>query len=162
MLKTCVKTGVAAMLALAMASGAASAVTELLGGGVLVPEGSECASHGWRGPQPVVARLELQGAPGNSTTESQLALLLGTGTIAMRFDYNGGNPMGPAQTLRSATYVWNGPWTPERPSMTIGWHRYGASMSASTTYDHEWVLYFNNFNEHAGCRMMAVLSLRKN
>lgn len=151
----------AAAVAVVAASGPVNATTELLGGGVLVPQ-SGCEQFGWNGPQPVVARLAPQGAPGNDPRETQLALLLGTGTIAMRYNYNGGNAMGPAQQLTSATYVWNGPWTPTRPTMTMGWHRYGSSISERTTEIREWTVYFTNFNEHAGCRMMAVLTLRKN
>lgn len=148
-------------LALSLAATPALTATELLGGGVLVPEYG-CEEFGWTGPQPVVARLAPQGAQGNPRNETQMALLLGTGTIAMRFNYNGGNPMGPPQAITSATYVWNGPWTPEQPTMQMSWHRYGLGLTRRTTELQEWVVYFNNFNEHAGCRMMAVLSLRVN
>lgn len=156
------RTGLAAALAFGLSASGAAAATELMGGGVLVPEGTSCDSYGWSGAQPFVARLEPQGAPGNPAGETQMALLLGTGSIAMRFHYNGGNPMGPPQTITSATYVWNGPWTPADPTMTIGWHPYGRQLTAQTTEMREWVLYLNNFNEHSGCRMMAVMSLRKN
>ena len=149
-------------LAAMLAASPALTATELLGGGILVPQGTGCTEFGWTGPQPVVARLAPQGAPGNPARETQMALLLGTGTIAMRFNYNGGNPMAAPQAITSATYVWNGPWTPEEPSMTLSWHRYGIGFTRRTTEMQEWVIYFQNFNEHQGCQMMAVLSLRIN
>lgn len=135
------------------------ATTELLGGGFLVGN-ARCADYGWRGTQQVLARMEPQGAPGNMANETQMALLLATGTISFRFDNK--RRYRYTQQLGSATYVWNGPWTPETPSMTFSWNLYGDIPGPSSDTLPELIVDFDNFNEHPGCRMSAYLVMQVN
>ena len=145
--------------ALALPATQAAAATELLGGGYLVAHDS-CAAHGWRGTHQVLARLAPQGAPGNPRTESQMALILATGAISFRFDNSGSYRF--THRLSAATYVWNGPWSPQSPTMTFSWNLYGDIPQPRAAALPELIIDFDNFNEHPGCRVTAYLALRRN
>ena len=84
---------------------------------------------------------------------------LGTGTIAMRYDNIGAYRR--TQTLEQATYVWNGPWTVDEPSMNFYYDLYGDIPRGSEEVIDELILHFNNFNEHEGCQVAAYLSLHR-
>ncbi|PTX00710.1 hypothetical protein C8N33_10952 [Pararhodobacter aggregans] len=148
------------LLALGATSPAAGAETEFLGGGFLVVRNDSCAEYGWTGTHQVLARLAPQGAPGNPDDQTQVALLLSTGTIAFRF--NSVRNYRYTQVIDQATYVWNGPWSPEEPTMNFYYHYVGNIPSPTDTALDNLVLVFNNFNEHPGCRVDAYLALRRN
>ncbi|WP_127105274.1 hypothetical protein [Pararhodobacter zhoushanensis] len=138
----------------------AAATTEMLGGGFMVSRWGGCEDYGWVGTQQVLARMEPQGAPGNLANESQLSLLLSTGTIAIRYNNEGGYRRN--QEITQATYVWNGPWTPDEPSMTLSWDLYGEIPEARDSALDQLVINFQNFNEHPGCRMSVFLVMQRN
>ncbi|WP_334192607.1 hypothetical protein [Pararhodobacter sp.] len=148
------------LLALGCGGGTALAETEFLGGGFLVVKYDSCAEYGWTGTHQVLARLAPQGAPGNPEDQTQIALLLSTGTIAFRYDNV--RRYRYTQTIDEATYVWNGPWSPEEPTMNFYYHYVGNIPSADDTAIDNLVLVFNNFNEHPGCQVDAYLALRRN
>ncbi len=153
----------AALAAVALGLGAAtpaSAMTEYLGGGYLYPANDGCSAHGWTGTHQVLARMQPQGAAGNPRNETQLALLLGTGTIAVRMNLDHGIRWSYAPT--QATYVWNGPWSPEDPTMRF---LFSPDADFPIGNDQEYtriVARVENFNEHEGCTMWMYLLLRRN
>ncbi len=149
----------ASLTLLLLGSAPLSAMTEMLGGGFMVGGGT-CADFGWVGTQQVLARMEPQGAPGNPADETQMALLLSTGTIAIRFDNE--RAYRHTQAVDQATYVWNGPWSPEEPTMSFSWNLYGDIPGTRDSELSELILDFDNFNEHPGCRMSVFLVLRRN
>lgn len=159
-----------ALLARSLASGAtalalwggataAHAGTELVGGGFLVVEYDSCTDYGWTGTHQVLARMAPQGAPGNPEDETQIALLLATGTIAFRFESVRNYRY--TQEIDTATYVWNGPWTVPEPSMNFYYDLYGDMPGTDDEALDELILHFYNFNEHPGCRVTAYLSLHR-
>ncbi|MCB1389340.1 MAG: hypothetical protein KDK12_09430 [Rhodobacteraceae bacterium] len=153
------------MAALSLAAAAvcatpAGAETELVGGGFLIVKYDSCSDYGWTGTHQVLARMAPQGAPGNPRNETQIALLLATGTIAFRYDSVRSYRY--TQTIDTATYVWNGPWTPDAPTMNFYYDLYGEIPGPSDVALDELILHFNNFNEHPGCQVDAYLSLRRN
>ena len=148
----------AALPAVAQDAASAQGITEYLGGGYLTFSDS-CAQYGWTGIHQVMARAQPQGHPGNPENETQLALFFGTGTIAMRYDQEYSRRYA---TVTTATYVWNGPWTPDAPTMNFYYDLYGEIPGPSDVALDELILHFNNFNEHPGCQVDAYLSLRRN
>ena len=138
----------------------ALAGTELLGGGYLVSRNSACEQNGWGGVHQVLARFEPQGAWGNQPDISQMSLLFGTGTIAFTFNNNGRYRS--TQVIESATYVWNGPYSPDEPTMSFSWYYYGDIPGRWDRELDQLILEFSNFNEHEGCEMIAYLSLHRN
>lgn len=149
----------ALICALASVATPTGATTELLGGGFLVGHGT-CAEYGWVGTQQVLARMEPQGAPGNLANETQMSLMLSTGTIAFRFNNHGSYRY--TEHLLSATYVWNGPWTPDAPTMNFSWNYYGNIPGTRDVALDKLIIDFENFNEHPGCRMSAYLVMHRN
>ena len=154
------RAGFAALAAGAALVAPAAATTELLGGGFMVSRWGGCEEFGWSGTQQVIARMEPQGAPGNLRDETQLALLLSTGAIAIRFNNEGGYRH--TQQVTQATYVWNGPWSPQDPTTSFSWDLYGDIPHQTDTSFDELILNFDNFNEHPGCRMSVFLVMQRN
>ncbi|WP_068303476.1 hypothetical protein [Pararhodobacter sp. CCB-MM2] len=157
-----VAAGLAPALAVAglMASGtAAFAGTELLGGGFLIAKYNTCDQYGWTGTHQLLARMAPQGAPGNPDDETQLSLMFNTGTIAMRYDNV--EAYRRTQTLDQATYIWNGPWTVDEPTMNFYYDLYGDIPHGTEVALDDLVLHFNNFNELEGCQVAVYLSLRQ-
>lgn len=137
----------------------AQTFTEFLGGGYLTL-GSGCARYGWSGIHQVLARAQPQGHPGNPDDESQLALYFATGTIAMRYDLEYSRRFVPVD---SATYVWNGPWTPDAPTMQIAYDAYYGDWLMEDSDDLISVnILLSNFNEHRGCSAEMRLALGRN
>jgi hypothetical protein len=149
-----------AMIGIGASAMPAMAETEFVGGGFLVVKYNSCAEYGWTGTHQVLARMAPQGAPGNPANETQIALLLATGTIAFRYDSVRSYRY--TQTIDQATYVWNGPWTPEEPTMNFYYDLYGDIPAANDTELDNLILHFSNFNEHPGCQVDAYLSLSRN
>lgn len=131
--------------------------TEYLGGGYLTLSDS-CADFGWTGTHQIMVRAQPQGLPGNDRNLSQLALFFATGTIAMKYDASEMQMDG--VEVEEASYVWNGPWIPQIPSMTISYRaRYGDSLQSGDEDLSSVMLIFGNFNEHDGCTATARVSL---
>jgi hypothetical protein len=133
--------------------------TEYLGGGYLTL-GQGCEQYGWSGIHQILARAQPQGHPGNPDSETQLALFFATGTIAMRYDLEYSRRFVPVD---SATYVWNGPWTPDEPTMEVAYDAYYGDWLMDEDDDLISVnIYLNNFNEHSGCSAEMRLALGRN
>lgn len=131
--------------------------TEYLGGGYLTLSES-CESYGWSGTHQIMVRAQPQGLPGNHRNMSQLALFFSTGTIAMKYDADEMD-MGGVE-VEEASYVWNGPWIPEIPTMMINYlSRYGDYIPSGDENLSSVYLTFVNFNEHPGCVANARVSL---
>lgn len=137
----------------------ATAMTEFLGGGFLTPARG-CESYGWTGTHQVLARMQPQGHPGNPEDETQIALLLATGTIAFRLNINRG--FRHVYQMTQATYVWNGPWSPDAPTMQLTFHPASDFPTRVWWEMPELVMRVENFNEHAGCTMWLYLSMIRN
>jgi len=137
----------------------AGAVTEYLGGGFLVM-GNGCARYGWTGTHQVMMRLEPQGVGGNPDTETQMSLLLGTGTIALRVNIDRGirHVYSPSQ----AVYVWNGPYAPAQPGMTLSFGMNGTWVLGGGAELRRVQIRFGNFNEHDGCNAVLNATLVRN
>ncbi|MCB1396397.1 MAG: hypothetical protein H6898_06980 [Rhodobacter sp.] len=149
----------AALPAVAQDAASAQGITEYLGGGYLTFSDS-CAQYGWTGIHQVMARAQPQGHPGNPENETQLALFFGTGTIAMRYDQEYSRRYA---TVTTATYVWNGPWTPEEPIMAIAYDAYYGDWLMDEQDDLISVnIHLSNFNELRGCSAEMRLAFGRN
>lgn len=139
----------------------AQGITEYLGGGFLTPmHGTTgCADYGWNGVHQLVARLQPQGARGNPDDDSQLSLMLATGTIALRYNLDRG--IKASYTPSLAAIIWNGPYVPAKPEMRLEW--YGGTWPVGNMPEFPQVrLRVENFNEHIGCTVDISLFLRRN
>lgn len=140
----------------------AGAITEFMGGGFLAPvdwTAEACASHGWTGVHQLIARLQPQGGRGNLRDESQLSLMLATGTVAMRYNLDRGirATYRPTQSV----HIWNGPWVPETPTMGLSW--FGGDWPVGNAPEFPNIrLRIENWNEHEGCTVEVSLFLRRN
>jgi hypothetical protein len=133
-------------------------ITEYLGGGYLTL-GEACADYGWTGTHQVMVRAQPQGRRGNPRDESQLAIYFATGVIAMRYDIDEETLYSPAP-VDEASYVWNGPWSPMEPTMTISYRtRYGDSLHSNDSDLQSVFLTIGNFNEHPDCVATMRVSL---
>jgi len=154
----------AAVAALALAatfaqSGQAAGFTEYLGGGFIqVREG--CEDFGWSGTHQVMIRMQPQGMQGNPEDETQMALIMGTGTIAVRLDIDRGVRRSYVPT--EATYIWNGPYSPEEPTMSFSFDPDGSWLLNETASMDRFHAIVENFNEHEGCRVELFGSLYRN
>lgn len=141
---------------------AATPITEYMGGGYM-GFSAQCAAHGWSGVQQVMVRVQPQGVAGNPRDETQMALYFPTGTIAIRFDKNERNHMYQPAAIDEATYVWNGPWSPEVPTMAVGFNsNYGDSLFSGEQHIHSAYLSFKNFNEIEDCTAGIRMSVGRN
>jgi len=137
----------------------AAAFTEYLGGGFVVVSDS-CNEFGWSGTHQVLVRMEPQGMPGNADEETQIAILLNTGTVAMRLNIDSGRNA--TYPMLAATYVWNGPWSPEEPTMQIRFDPDAQwPLTAGSLMD-RFSVTIDNFNEHLGCVAWLNASLARN
>lgn len=149
----------ALMAALTLGAAPASAMTEYLGGGFIEIR-SGCEDFGWAGTHQVLIRMEPQGLDGNATDETQMSLLMNTGTIALRFNLDRGIRY--SYTPTQAVYVWNGPNIPAEPTMSFAfgidadWPLRGEYMIERLQVS------INNFNEHEGCSAWLYGSLVRN
>lgn len=148
-----------------MSATPALAVTEYMGGGFLELS-DECAQHGWNDRQQVLMRVEPQGLRGNSRAETQVALFFATGTIAFRFDLRNASSNGGFRAdyeIHQATYVWNGPYSPEEPTMRmfVG-YRQGIDFDANDRGAGFEIFNLENFNEHQGCTATFYVALAPN
>lgn len=154
-----------AALSVMASVGAAQAATEYVGGG-FVELSSACAEHGWNGRQQVLMRIEPQGLPGNDRNETQIALLFATGTIAYRVDLDAGSSGQGMQTtyeVEQPVYIWNGPYAPETPTMSMfTGYREGISFRAGERRPDVEIFNLSNFNEHSGCTARVVVMLAAN
>ena len=155
------RTGSVAAFLAVFAPGQVLAITEYLGGGFLRPvlATEACEKHGWHGVHQLVARMQPQGARGNPDHESQLSLLMATGTIALRYNLDRG--IKATYTPSVAAIIWNGPYVPEKPAMRLEW--YGGTWPVGDDRDFPQVrLRIENFNEHEGCTVDVSLFLHRN
>ncbi|MCB1406196.1 MAG: hypothetical protein KDK01_08010 [Rhodobacteraceae bacterium] len=143
---------------LTMASPAA-AVTEYLGGGFITVSDS-CAAFGWTGTHQVNVRLEPQGQIGNSPNETQIAMLLNTGTIAVRLNMNRG--VRQVYTPLQAVYVWNGPYMPQEPTMRFAFDPNADWPLTGGPEIERLHVTLENFNEHEGCVGWLYATLVRN
>ena len=150
----------AVTLGLGLVAGApALANTEFLGGGYLVPRAG-CEPFGWVGAHQVLVRMQPQGFEGNDRSETQLSLLLGTGTIAYRF--NDPRAFRRDFEVTQAVYVWNGPWAPEDPAAGMYYNMNSSILSGpDATELTEYALVLTNFNEHEGCSVFLYANLHR-
>lgn len=137
--------GFAAVLA---ASSPAMAITEYLGGGFITVSDS-CAAYGWTGSHQVVVRLEPQGEAGNARHETQMALLMNTGSIAVRLNLDRG--LRHEYTPTQAIYVWNGPHMPHEPTMRFAFNPNADWPLGAGPQIERLNVTLHNFNEHEGC-----------
>lgn len=136
-----------------------AANTEFLGGGYLVAR-SGCSDFGWTGVHQALVRMQPQGFEGNDRTETQLSLLLGTGTIAYRFN----DPRAYRRDFEvtQAVYVWNGPWVPDEPLAGMYYNMNSSILrDLEATELTEYSLVLTNFNEHPGCSMYLFANLHR-
>ena len=148
-----------ALTASLFAATPALAITEYLGGGFVTVSDS-CAEFGWSGTHQVLMRIEPQGMAGNASDETQISLMMNTGTIAMRVNLNRG--VRHVYDLTQAIYIWNGPFVPEEPTMKITFNR-DADWPPSARWQMERVAaIIDNFNEHEGCVARLHASLVRN
>lgn len=148
-----------------LAAAPALSMTEYLGGG-FVELSEACLEHGWNDRQQVLMRAQPQGLSGNPDNETQIALFFATGTIAFRVDLDAGSNDGSMTTtydLNGATYVWNGPYTPQEPTMQLatGFRETIGFSQRDRRPDVE-IFYLRNFNEHADCTARFVVMLAPN
>lgn len=142
-------------------SGPEAQITEYLGGGYMTLS-DECADHGWSGTQQVLVRMQPQGMLGNDENETQMAFFFPTGVISFRFDHTQ-ETMNDGAPITQATYVWNGPYSPAEPTMTIAYRsRYGDYIPNGGAQLHSVFLTIGNFNEHRGCSATMRVSLGRN
>ncbi|GAB4265586.1 MAG: hypothetical protein Kow0013_13840 [Pararhodobacter sp.] len=136
-------------------------ITEYLGGGYLTLN-ETCAEFGWSGTHQIMVRAQPQGMPGNPENESQMAIFFATGVISFRYDQTEETLSGGAPA-HEATYVWNGPWSPATPTMTISTRsRYGDQLTSGAADVRSLYLTLGNFNEHEGCTATMRVSLGRN
>ena len=139
-------------------SASAQNFAEYLGGGFLTVNDG-CAQYGWSGTHQVMVRMEPQGVGGNPADMTQMALLFSTGTVAVRLNLDRGvrTVYAPLQ----ATYVWNGPWTPEAPTTTFAFSPNGTWPLSGGTEMRRLTVIIDNFNEHAGCSAQLQANLQR-
>lgn len=138
-----------------------TAITEYFGGGYMTFN-RQCAASGWGGTHQIMVRMQPQGMPGNPRAESQMALYFTTGTIAIRYNH-ATERMNSGARITQATYVWNGPFVPQRPIMTISYRsRYGDYIPRGGPNLSSVFLTFANFNETRGCTATARISMGRN
>ncbi len=126
----------------------ALAITEYLGGGFITVSDS-CAEYGWTGTHQVLVRMEPQGMRDNAEDETQIALLMNTGTIAMRVNLDRG--VRHVYNLTQAVYVWNGPFAPDEPTMKITFNPNADWPLSAGWQINRLAATIDNFNEHEGC-----------
>lgn len=148
-----------ALAACLMAATPVAATTEYLGGGFLRMDAG-CAQYGWTGTHQMLVRLEPQGVGDNAEDVTQLAMLFGTGTIAVRLNIDRG--IRASYTPTQATYVWNGPYTPEEPTMTFAFGLNGEWILSGDDEIRRLYANIDNFNEHEGCTARFHATLLKN
>lgn len=137
----------------------ALAITEYLGGGFISVD-RNCATFGWTGTHQVLLRLEPQGESGNAANETQMAILMNTGTIALRMNLNRG--FRHTYSMDQAVYVWNGPHSPNEPTMQFTFNP-DSDFPTGAGYEIERLnIRVYNFNEHAGCTARLYGSLVRN
>lgn len=140
---------------------AAVPIVEFLGGGYM-GFSEECAAHGWSGTQQIMVRMQPQGFGGNDADESQLAIYFPTGTIAVKYDITA-HATQYSHALTEAVYVWNGPWSPENPRMSISFYtRYGEGFNQGDTSVHRHYISLANFNEIRNCSAVMRVSVGRN
>lgn len=108
--------------------------------------------------------MQPQGMPGNDADETQVAIYFPTGTIAFRFDRTAfvGMNMYAHNAIDEAVYVWNGPWSPDIPSMTYhSFARYGGRLSSGDERIHSLFIGLRNFNEIADCTASMRVSIAR-
>lgn len=137
----------------------ALATTEYIGGGYITVD-DNCAQFGWTGTQQVMVRLEPQGLRGNVANETQMALFLNTGTIALRLNLDRGIRY--SYTPTQAVYIWNGPYAPAAPTMTLSFGIDADWPLQDLTLMDRLQVRISNFNEHEGCSAWLYASLAKN
>lgn len=136
-------------------------ITEYLGGGYLTFS-ETCADHGWSGVHQIMIRTQPQGMRGNPDDETQMAVFFSTGVMSFRFDIEL-ETMGQAAPLNQAVYVWNGPYSPEEPTMAISYRtRYGDYIPSGGAHLESVFMTLSNFNEHRGCTATMRVSLGRN
>jgi len=150
-------TGMALAAGLAVAT-PAHGFAEYLGGGY-IRMSDACTPYGWTGTHQVMVRLEPQGVDANPADITQMSLLFGTGTMAVRLNLDRG--IRHSYTPTQATYVWNGPWTPDAPTMTFAFSPNGTWPLAGGVELRGVHAIIDNFNEHAGCSAHFYANLRR-
>ncbi|WP_323035482.1 hypothetical protein [Pararhodobacter sp.] len=159
------RTGVGLMVGSMIAVGLACtasptmARTEYLGGGFITVD-DVCAQYGWTGTHQVMLRMEPQGLPDNAENETQMAILMNTGTIALRLNLDHGIRY--SYTPTQAVYIWNGPYAPASPTMTLS---FGIDADWPLRGDYmieRLQVRIYNFNEHPGCSAWLYGSLVQN
>lgn len=136
----------------------AQANTEYLGGGYIVIERG-CNAYGWSGTQQVMVRAQPQGLEGNDANQTQLALLLGTGTMAFRLNMNRGFRF--TYTPTQAVYIWNGPYAPADPTMSFLFNPDSDWLLSGDQEIQRLNAIIYNFNEHPGCQARLFASLAR-
>jgi hypothetical protein len=148
-----------ALSAVIAAAQPASALTEYLGGGSLVVSDS-CAEYGWTGTHQTLIRIQPQGENGNPEDDTQIALMMNTGTMALRVNLDHG--IRHEYSLTQAVYIWNGPYSPDEPSMTVAFHLNADWPLRAGAEIERFNMILFDFNEHEGCVARLRGSLARN